>query len=214
MSRLSFDVYVPEMSTNVSSGSYRVYSNKDGGHCKWEDLLYTAIDDGYLPEVDLTFRLGTLPAPEELNNFKGVDQNGINTGLEMIVHNKYKAHGISGSAKQGGINLISISNDASGALRELDYEVYATEEGKNPAEPRLSYISTGDGAKTMSVTLRISKDKPTFHGNGMDEYIAIDGAPDNELSGTVLKVHRYDEKYDFWRQADHDSITLFYPFGK
>lgn len=208
------DVYVPEMSTNVSSGSYRVYSNKDGGHCKWEDLLYTAIDDGYLPEVDLTFRLGTLPAPEELNNFNGVDQNGINTGLEMIVHNKYKAHGISGSAKQGGINLISIGNDASGALRELDYEVYATEEGKNPTEPKLSYISTGDGAKTMSVTLRISKDKPTFHGNGMDEYIAINGAPNNDLSGTVLKVHRYDEKYDFWRQADHDSITLFYPFGK
>ena len=198
----------------MSSGSYRVYSNKDGGHCKWEDLLYTAIDDDYLPEVDLTFRLGTLPPPEELNsmNYQAYDGNG---GLEMIVHNKYKAHGISGSAKQGGINLISIGNDASGALRELDYEVYATEEGKNPTEPKLSYISTGDGAKTMSVTLGLDADNlPIFHGNGMDEYIAIEGAPNNDLSETVLKVHRYDEKYDFWRQADHDSITLFYPFGK
>lgn len=213
MSRLSFDVYVPEMSTNVSSGFYRVYSNKDGGHCKWEDLLYTAIDDGYFPEVDLTFRLGTLPAPDELNSYMGYDTN---TGLEMIVHNKYKAHGISGSAKQGGINLISISNDASGALRELDYEIYAIEEGKNPTEPRLSYISTGDGAKTMSVTLYFdsAKNMPRFHGNGMDEYIAINSAVNNDLSGTVMKVHRYDEKYDFWRQADHDSITLFYPFGK
>lgn len=213
MSRLSFDVYVPEMSTNVSSGSYRVYSNKDGGHCKWEDLLYTAIDDGYLPEVDLSFRLGTLPPPEELNsmNYQAYDGNG---GLEMIVHNKYKARGLSGSAKVGGVDLISISEGEGFSLRPLGIDIYATEEDKNPTEPRLSYISTGDGAKTMSVTLRTIDNLPTFHGEGMDEYIAINEASNNDLSGTVMKIHRYDEKYDFWRQADHDSITLFYPFGK
>lgn len=190
-----------------------IFHDDSIGRFDWRDQSFstekTNSMDGHENDY-FSVRFGTIP--EELMEDPLLMTSDGGTGLEIIVHNKYKGSGWFSEASRGYLEIEGVRDDAT-------YVGYANKEYSE--RNRVSDILVNGSAVTQIISL--SKDADLNGGyaikttdwdateDGMPGYFVKNGQKGIIPSGIMVDYHHYDQNTKFY---DHDSATIIYPFGK
>ena len=167
-----------------------------------------------------SIRFGTLD--EELVSNPPNPDDAMNSGLQVYVHNKYKAGGGISQPRRGFLQIQGISG--SGVYDEDGREHSYTLIDRTGAADKgiISDLDINGIAYTRVFDFHKGDNGIELLPRDWDRYGAdkgktparfvMDGGTEGVLSSELLVDYRIYEEY-YFAQYDHDSITLVYPFG-